>query len=49
MDYLKAVESFGFAFVNVKDGQQLGNRQQILKLLRQVKQLELAASLPIAV
>src|SRR5688500_11792224 len=42
---LKTVERFWFGFVNVKDRQELGDRQQILKFLREVKKLQLSAVL----
>src|SRR6185369_10441650 len=40
---LKAVERFRFAVVNVEHGQQLRDGQQILQLLREIEQFELAA------
>src|SRR5215217_4880545 len=40
---LKAVEGFGFAFVYVKDSQELSDRQQVPKFLGEVEQFQLSA------
>src|SRR6185369_13363545 len=40
---LEAVECLGFALVNVEDSQELRNRQQVLKFLGEIEQLELAS------
>ncbi len=34
-----AVQGFGFALVHVKNGQKLGDRQQVLQFLRQIQEL----------
>src|SRR5690242_8552752 len=39
---LVAVEGLGFAFVNVEDGQELGDGQQVLKFLGQIKEFQLS-------
>src|SRR5215213_9171808 len=39
---LEAVECLGFAFVNVEDSQELRDRQQVLKFLGEIEQLELS-------
>ena len=38
----KTVEGFGFFLVDVKNGQELRNRQQILKFLSQVEKFQLS-------
>src|SRR4029079_8173862 len=40
---LVAIECLGFAFVNVEDSQELRDRQQVLKFLGEIEQLELSA------
>src|SRR6185369_13525790 len=40
---LVAVEGFGFVIVNVEDGQELRDRQQVLNFLSEIEQLELSA------
>ena len=39
----KACKRVGFAVVNVENGQQLGDGQQVLNFLRQIQKLERAA------
>src|SRR5687767_14967459 len=40
---LKAVERLCFAFVNVENGQEFRDREQVLKFLREVEKLQLSA------
>src|SRR5215213_11743687 len=40
---LEAVECLGFAFVDIEDSQELRDRQQVLKFLGEIEQLELSA------
>ena len=43
MRLLETVYGFVFAFVNIEDSQELGDRQQVLKLLGEIEQLELSS------